>query len=94
MKKVSSFKMKNPSIAKLAKEAGKPSVLKSDITKGVFDVMTKRKVKREAKQFLKGTERYYKKLYRRVKRGDIEGMIKDKKRAYKKLFRSVKNLFN
>ena len=45
MKKPSGFKMKNPSIAKLAKEAGKPSVLKSDITKGVFDVMTKRKGK-------------------------------------------------
>ena len=62
MKKESSFKMKNPSVAKLAKEAGKPSVLKSDITKGIFDITTKRKVKREAKQFLEGTKRYYKNI--------------------------------
>jgi len=93
MKKESSFKMKNPSVAKLAKEAGKPSVLKSN-TDGVFDITTKRKVKREAKQFLEGTKRYYKKLYRRAKRGDVGGMIKDKKRVYKKLFRSVKQMFN
>ena len=93
MKKESSFKMKSPSIAKLAKEAGKPSVLKSN-TDGVFDIMTKRKVKREAKQFLEGTKRYYKKLYRHAKRGDVGGMIKHHGRQYKKLFKSVKRIFN
>ena len=85
--------MKNPSIAKLAKEAGKPSVLKSN-TDGVFDITTKRKVKRTAKKLANEQLRKQKKLYRRAKRGDIEGIYKDQKRAYKKLFRSVKNLFN
>ena len=93
MKKESSFKMKNPSVAKLAKEAGKPSVLKSN-TDGVFDITTKRKVKREAKQLLEGQVKKYKKLYKRAKRGDIEGIYKDQKRAYKNLFKNVKRIFS
>jgi len=96
MKKTSGFKLRSgnkPSPAKLMGVTRKPSVLKSN-TDGVFDITTKRKVKREAKQLLEGQVKKYKKLYRRAKRGDIEGIIKDKKRAYKKLFKSVKRIFN
>jgi len=82
MKKASSFKMKNSSIAKLAKKAGKPSVLKFDITKS-----DERRYKRKVRFLVNEQARKYKKLYRRAKRGDVRGIIKDK-------IKSIKNLFN
>jgi len=95
-KEFGAFKLRSgnkPSPAKLMGVTRKPSVLKSN-TDGVFDIMTKRKVKRTVKNLANEQVRKYKKLYRRAKKGDIEGIYKDQKRAYKKLFKSVKRIFN
>jgi len=95
-KEFGTFKLRSgnrPSPARLMGVTRKPSVLKSN-TDGVFDIMTKRKVKRTAKKLANEQLNKYKKLYRRAKRGDIEGIYKDQKRSVKKLFKSVKRIFN